>query len=86
MATYTVIDKGTHGNVYYTPGGKRPTLTVAKPFKVCPSWLEPVKEASKAKPKDASKAKVAPTDAQNATDVAAATFINDSAATQVVTV
>lgn len=57
MPQYQVVSKGFFGGKLYDPSGKRPVLSVDKPFtdKTIPSWVKPIKEAvpvkAKAKPR-----------------------------------
>jgi hypothetical protein len=47
VATYKVIKPGFHDGRLYDPVGKRKILTVDKPFKKTPAWLELVKSPTK---------------------------------------
>lgn len=62
MPSYQVKRKGFFGGKLYDPDGKRPVLSVDKPFtdKDMPSWVTPIKEtaAPKARTKGKAKAKV----------------------------
>ena len=70
MPQYQVVKKAFFGGKLYDPSGKRPVLTVDKPFteKNIPSWVKPIKEAApvkakaKAKPRAKAKATATPKD------------------------
>lgn len=59
MPSYKAIKTGFYEGATYSPSGKRKILTVDKPFKKCPSWLEPIKgeSASEVKARKAAETK-----------------------------
>ena len=77
MPSYKVISSGFFAGKLYRPDGKRRTLTVDKPFKKTPKWLEPIKAVTPAEKKAlaAADAKQAKQVAEDAEKVEGATFI-----------
>ena len=60
MPSYRVKEKGFFDGKMFDPEGKRPILTVDKPFtkKNMPSWVEPIKEtAAQSKARQAAEKK-----------------------------
>ena len=51
MPKYKVKEKGFFDGKLYDPEGKRRHVYVNKPFKKCPSWLEPMKAETAAEKK-----------------------------------
>lgn len=48
MPQYLAKQKGFMNSVLYGPGTRRPIVVTDAPLKPVPSWLEPIKEESKA--------------------------------------
>lgn len=83
MPSYKVISKGFFAGKTYDPEGKRKILTVEKPFKKCPAWLQPLKAetAAQKKKREAHEAKQEKLDAEKAEqdkqDIADASFMGE---------